>query len=453
MGMEYRAALRRLLGLVDFERMTFPSGERVRYDLARMEALLLRLGNPHQGIPTVHIAGTKGKGSTAAMCSSILCQQGYRTGLYTSPHMHTFRERICLDGTPVDEGEFIELMEEVWPALEWLSTQGGHGDVTLFETLTAMAFCCFRKRADFQVLEVGLGGRLDATNLVKPDVCAITSLSLDHTAILGNTLQSIAAEKASIIKPGAAVVSSPQQPEAMEVVESVCRDKGAELIRVGQDLRWRRGAIGTDGQGVEVQGRLGNYHLWTPLLGEYQLENLATAVGVMECLTERGFAISTDAIDNGLRQVSWPCRIEVLRQSPLVVCDGAHNPYSASRLRDSLPAYFDYRRVVLIIGVSLDKNLEGIVEELAAMMPWMIIVTKSRHTRAAPTQVLEDAFLPHAIRVCQVEGVEKAVARALEVAGEDDLVLATGSLFVAAEVREVIKGIEPELYPELSRQS
>ena len=504
--MDYRSALHSLLQLVDHERTTYPSRERVRYDLRRMEALLRRLGNPHKAIPTIHIAGTKGKGSTAAMCASVLSQQGYRTGLYTSPHLHTFRERIRLDGRPVSEEEFAALVEEVWPDLEWVSTNEDYGEVTMFEALTSMAFCHFREKADFQVLEVGLGGRLDTTNLASPPglkVCAITSLSLDHTSILGDTIEQIAAEKAGIVKPGVTVVTSPQVPEAMAVIESVCTEKGAELIKVGEDpqasetLTWRRGLSdpgrfgGLDGQGLQVRGRLGNYELWIPLLGDYQLENVTIAVGVLEVLKEKGFDISGQAMDAGFRQVCWPCRMEVLRKSPLVVCDGAHNPYSAARLRDSLPAYFSYRRLVLIVGVSQDKNLEGIVKELVAFQPPLypllgkegteerslfskeetkgrslrphVIVTRSRHPRAAPTATVAKAFLAHnpqgseTLEVTQIEGVDKAVARALEEAGESDpqgsetLVLATGSLFVAAEAREAIKGIEPELYPELQK--
>ena len=470
--MDYRIALDRLLQLVDYERITLPARERVRYDLSRMDALLQRLGDPHLGMPTVHIAGTKGKGSTAAMCASVLSQQGYRTGLYSSPHLHTFRERIRLDGAPVSDGEFAALVEQVWPAIEWVSRDGDCGEVTMFEALTAMAFCHFRKSASIQVLEVGLGGRLDTTNVLSPPglkVCAITSLSLDHTSILGDTIESIAAEKAGIIKPGVTVVCSPQVPEAMEVIASVCWRKGADLIKVGQDLTWEKGRSGPDGQEFGVRGRLGNYMLRTSLIGEFQLENAATAVGVLEVLKETGSDISGRALEEGFSQVCWPCRMEVLSRVPLVVCDGAHNPYSIARLRDSLPVYFSDRRVTLVVGVSRDKNLDGIVDELAILFqperrtnPSLlmrevqgegdkIIVTRSRHPRAAPTANVADAFLSRGMEVTQIDGVGNALASALKEAGEDTLVLATGSLFVAAEAREAIKHIEPELYPELQR--
>ena len=471
--MDYTDALHRLLQLVDHERMVSVTRERVRYDLRRMEALLHRLSDPHVRIPTIHIAGTKGKGSTAAMCASVLSRQGYRTGLYTSPHLHSFRERISVDGAPVGEEEFADLVERIWPALMGVSENEGSGEVTLFEALTAMAFCHFRDKSNFQVLEVGLGGRLDTTNLASPQVCAITSLSLDHTSILGETIECIAAEKAGIIKAGVTVVSSPQVPEAMQVIESVCSQRSADLINVGEDLTWRKGTNGLDGQGVEVCGRRGTYSLWIPLLGDFQLENVTTAMGVLEVLQERGFEISRQAIEEGLRQVRWPCRMEVLNRAPLVICDGAHNPYSAARLMESLPAYFRYRRVVPVVGVSQDKNLDGIVKELADSIcveeqagpradghpkravtnkredEPLVFATRSRHPRAASTKTVANAFLARGVNVVSVEGVAEAVTLAMQEAGNDDLILATGSLFVAAEAREALKGIEPELYPKL----
>ena len=460
---------------MDHERVAAPVRTRVRYDLRRMEALLHRLGDPHLGTPTVHIAGSKGKGSTAAMCASVLAQAGYRTGLFTSPHLHTFRERIGLDGAPVSEEVFAALVEEVWPDLEWVSRNGDLGEVTMFEALTAMAFLLFRREADFQVMEVGLGGRLDTTNLVSPEVCAITSLSLDHTSVLGETIDLIAAEKAGIVKAGVPVVTSPQPPEAMPVIEGACRERGAPLIKVGEDLTWHAGSKGADGQALWVTGRLGVYELWTPLLGRYQLENATAAVGVLEVLRERGVQVSDRAVQEGLRQVSWPCRMEVLRRVPLVVCDGAHNPYSVAALRETIPDYLDYGRVVLIVGVSRDKNVRGMIKEMAAFsnrerhasVPYQgpqgkrlaghpeerprIIVTRSRHPRAASTGELAEAFLAHGIEVSQAASVAGAVATALEGAREGDLILATGSLFVAAEAREALLGIEPELYPELDK--
>ena len=458
--MEYQHALDRLLNLIDYERVTSSQRTRVRYDLARIEALLARLGNPHLGLPTAHIAGTKGKGSTAAMCASVLSHQGYRTGLFTSPHLHTFRERISLDGMPVSESEFASLVEEIWPDLEWVSEKAGHGEVTMFEALTAMAFCHFRARADVQVIEVGLGGRLDTTNLVAPTVCAVTSLSLDHTSILGDTIEAIAAEKAGIIKEGVTVVTAPQVPGAMATIESVCHKQGARLIRTGDDVTWTRQSHGSWGQALTVRGRLGEYSIVIPLLGSHQLENAATAVGVLEALTEAGLPVSAAAIARGFNDVSWPCRMEVLSPSPLVVCDGAHNDDSAARLRQSLKEYLDFQRVTLVVGISRDKNMKAIVRELAAIgeagseTPLRIIATRSRHPRSTPAGEVAAAFreLEAGFDVNTVGGIDQAISLAMEDAAPDTLILATGSLFVAAEAREALKGIEPELYPDLDRR-
>ena len=446
--MDYQQALSRLLQLVDYERLGATSRVRVRYDLGRMEALLRCLGNPHQGVPTVHIAGTKGKGSTAAMCASVLTRQGYRTGLYTSPHLHTFRERISIDGYPVTEREFASLVDEVWPAVEWVRDSEGLGEVTMFEILTAMALRHFRRAADCQVIEVGLGGRLDTTNLVEPWVCTITSLSLDHTSILGDTLECIAREKAGIIKSSAPVVTAPQPPEALGVIESVCSEKGVDLVKVGEAVRWEPLSEGLGGQSFRIRGQSGVYDLWTGLLGEFQMENAATAVGALELLAERGLPVTKEAMKDGFRSVSWPCRMEVLQESPLVVCDGAHNPHSVSRLRDTIGAYFGGRRLVLVVGMSRDKNMEGMATEIASM-GGDVIATQSRHPRAAAAAEVSAVLTSTGARTSVVDGVGAAVGQAISRAGSDDLVLVTGSLFVAAEARESIKGIEPEIYPQL----
>ena len=446
--MDYKTALHRLLGLVDFERFVGPPGPRVKFRLDRMAALLQSLGDPHLKIPTVHIAGTKGKGSTTAMVTSVLSSQGYTTGMFISPHLHTFRERICINGKPVSEDEFCSLVDEVWPHMEKTSKVEEHGLVTLFETLTAMAFLHFRRsEADFQVLEVGLGGRLDSTNLVSPKVCAITSISLDHTTILGDTVEQIALEKSGIVKPGVPTVVAPQPPEAKEVIRGVCRQKVAPLVEVGADIKWSPGPSSLEGQSFQIQGRLGQYQLRLPLLGDYQLENAATAVGVLESLMEQGWSISPEAVARGFSDVSWPCRMEVLQKEPLVVVDGAHNPYSMERLCRALPGYFKYKRPVLVFGASRDKNLESMVNELAVLKP-LVIVTRSRHPRSASTSFLTQIFQSRGIEVSQAEEVRAAIEMAKSVAEKDDIILATGSLFVAAEVREVILGLEPEVYPQ-----
>ena len=466
---DYRHALRRLLGLVDHERIaSVRSGShpgRIRYHLGRMQRLLEDLGNPHIGVPTVHIAGTKGKGSTSAMCASILAHSGYRVGLFTSPHMHSFRERIQVGGEPVSESEFAGLVDAIWPKVENVCKEDPDGGVTMFEALTAMAFMQFRANTTFQVLEVGLGGRLDTTNLAFPNVCAITSLSLDHTAVLGDTIEAIASEKAGIIKPGIPVVSAPQPAGAAEVIRAKCAEMSSPLTEVGTAITYQVLSRDVQGQKFEVQTGANSYTMDMPMLGDYQVENASVAVGIMEALRRSGFAIPDEALKEGLAGVSWPCRMEVLSREPMVVCDGAHNPYSIAQLMQTLPDYFEYDRLVLVVGMSEDKNLSGMVEELAQGIRTEescvgahitdIVVTRSRHPRSASCSKLAELFNSFPCSVHEGNSVGDAIYAAMEVAkkhaqaGHTPLVLATGSLFVAAEARETVLGIEPELYPEL----
>jgi dihydrofolate synthase/folylpolyglutamate synthase len=448
--LDYPGSIDRLLTLVDHERTT-PAGPRqkVIYDLRRMEALLERLGQPQERARTVHIAGTKGKGSTAAFCDAALHASGYRTGFYSSPHLHSFRERIRRDTQPVTGPQFAGLVEQVWPQLEWVSERSGLGRVTLFEMLTGMGFHCFaREGVEFQTIEVGLGGRLDATNVVSPDVAVITSISHDHSAILGDSLAEIAGEKAGIIKPGAVVVVAPQSREALPVIDAVCRRMKARPVHVGADVTWEAGSADSEGQSLRIQGRLDDYELRIPLLGSYQMENAATAVAALEVLREQGHRIPVDAIRRGFTGTVWPCRMEVLSRSPLVVADGAHNLYSMDALLESLPRHFSYRRLVLVAGFSRDKSVAEMVRRLGAARP-VVFATGSRHPRSLTPSAVAARFQLLGTAAVPVSNPEQALTEALNAAGPDDLVLATGSLFLAAEVREAMLGIEPELYPDL----
>ena len=334
----YTSALRRLLSLVDFERMAGIGAPLLKQDLARVEELVHRLGDPQRCAPVVHIAGTKGKGSVAAMVASMLTAAGLRTGLFTSPHLYTFRERIRLDCKPVSEELFAHQLDRVWPAVEAMGVAGDDSRPTTFETLTAMAFDLFREQqVDVQVIEVGLGGRLDSTNVAHGDVAVITSLSLDHTAILGDALSQIAAEKAGIIKPGARVVLAPQPPEATEVVLSRCSEQGASVLRLGHEVTWRPGSFNLRGQELRVTTPIRAYDLSVPLLGDHQRENAAAAVAAVEALE---IGVSADAVAQGLRTVEWPGRFQVLSTEPNVVVDGAHNSHSMARLRQAALEYF-----------------------------------------------------------------------------------------------------------------
>ena len=451
----YPQAVNYLLALVDHERQTpsLPRQKRI-YDLRRVTAFLSRLGNPHLAARTVHIAGTKGKGSTAAMVDSILGVAGYRTGFYSSPHLHTFRERIRIGGQPVSESVFAGLVAKLAPVAEMLDRETDLGPVTLFEFMTAMAFQCFAEEpVDFQIIEVGLGGRLDATNVVMPEVCAITSVSLDHMAILGDTVEEIAADKAGIIKSGVPVVVAPQSPGALEVILDVAGEKQAPVTLVGRDVTWKFGGnIGGKighGQKAEITRRRGSLTANVPLLGRHQLENVAMAVAAADTLSESGHTVTMLDIVKGLMRVEWPCRLEVLARDPLVICDGAHNVYSMETMLSSLREYFEFDRLLLVVGFSRDKSVEGMVEALAPHVD-TAIATRSRHPRslvpASLAQLLQDSGIRE---VRQAEDVCSALELARKESGPGDLILATGSLFVAAEARETVLGIEPELYPDL----
>jgi len=448
---DYRESIAQLLTLVDHERnlVTGPRQKAI-YDLTRMEALLGRLGSPQNQVPAVHIAGTKGKGSTAALCDSALHAAGLSTGFYSSPHLHTYRERIRRDSEPISQEGFAALVEGLWPLHEELKSDSVVGPLTLFEFLTGMAFQCFAQdRTDVQVIEVGLGGRLDATNVLDAGVCVISSISLDHMAILGNTIGEIAADKAGIIKPGSTVVIAPQASEALSPILAACQEKEAAPILVGRDVTWEEGRTGTDGQRFKVRGRNGEYDLYMPLLGAHQLENAALAVAALEALGSQGIDVSAKAMEVGFENVSWPCRMEVLSRSPLLVADGAHNVYSIESLLKSLPDYLAYDRLILVVGFSRDKNVEGMARALGEKAD-IIVATASRHPRSM--QAVEVAGLfPETGKPVLASTPADALRLAMEVAGKKDLVLATGSLFLAAEVREAALGIEPEIYPELTK--
>lgn len=450
--MDYQGAVRYLLGLADWERMASPVGQRPRYDLRRIEALVERLGSPHRAVPTVHITGSKGKGSTSAMLASILTAAGYRVGLYTSPHLHTFCERLRLGLEPVSPQGFADLVEKVRSAADALAQEGIWGRVTTFEFLTAMAFVGFRDAGcAFQVLEVGLGGTLDATNVVPaPLVSVITSISLDHTHILGDTVAHIAWDKAGIIKAGSRAVTAPQAEPALEQIRRRASEVGAPLTEVGRDYRWFRGPWNLEGQHFALEGPNGRLEAWFPLLGEHQLENAACVLAAVDNLRQQGVVIPWEAVVEGFRRVRWPARLEVLRRRPLVVADGAHNPFSIARLCVAVRDYLGARRLFVVFGTSSDKDIPGMVEALACLAP-RVFLARSRHPRSTPVERLQEVCVSYGLEAVLCGGVLDALQRAMAEAEEDDLVLVTGSLFVAGEAREALLGIAPEVYPELER--
>lgn len=449
----YQDAVARLLSLVDHERATpaLPRQKRI-YDLQNVERLLQRMGAPHRLPGIVHIAGTKGKGSTAAMVESILRAAGYSTGFYSSPHLHSFCERIRRDGQPVSPRRFVELTERVWPHHLTNAADPEAGPATLFEYLTAMAFQCFAEDStDANVIEVGLGGRLDATNVVTPAVGVITPVSLDHTAILGDTIGEIAADKAGIVKPGIPVVVAPQFPEADAAIRTAAAAQSAPVIPIGDAVTWKLDAVSIEGQELTIHGQRSTYHVRLPLLGDFQGVNAAVAVAAVEMLADTRFRVLPDDVVKGLSSVEWPGRLEVLRRNPTVIADGAHNDHSVSTLLDTLPAYAPDCRLTLVAGFSRDKRVDAMVKLLAERCD-RVIATRSRHPRSMRPADIAEVFLAHGVSpdcIASVSNVADALEMALEGSGPDDLALVTGSLFVVAEAREKMLGIDPEIYPDL----
>jgi dihydrofolate synthase/folylpolyglutamate synthase len=426
--MTYRDTLAYIYSYTNYERKGLPKYTMTHYDLARIRTLLDRLGNPHRGFKTLLIAGTKGKGSTAAFSESMLRAAGYRTGLYVSPHLHTFRERIQVMGELISEADVIRLTEKLKPHLEAIE------GLTAFEVITAMAFCAFAEaNVQVAVLEVGLGGRLDATNVSDPAVAVITSISYDHTQLLGNTLSLIAREKAGIIRPGALVVSAPQVPEAMTMIEAVCEGQRAELVVVGEDeYRWQPGRATLHGQFFELGG--GRY--WIPLLGRHQLANAMTAWAAIDGMERRaGLSVPLPSRQEGLRTTRWPGRLEILAPDPYIVVDSAHNGDSASKLHAALQDFFPGRRLILIFGASGDHPFADALRELLPLAH-QTFVTQSRHPRAAALKTLAQTVADLGYQASPTSNVLEAFDVALEMARPNDLICVTGSIFTVADARE-----------------
>ena len=460
--MDYRQSVEYLLSFADFER----SGRfQDRPDVAPVLALLRRLGDPHLGRVTVHIAGSKGKGSVAAMVESVLRAAGHKTGLFTSPHLHSYTERIRIDGGPLSEEDWARLTGVLREAAEGAGTEGRR--LVTFDLLTALAFLAFRERAvRCQVLEVGLGGRVDSTNVFgdthpsRPEargpgpgarggaggadtarVCAITAIGLEHTDVLGDTVDAIAGEKAGIIRPGADVVIGPQrQAAAREVLLRAAEGAGCPIADVGAGYSWRLVSHDLDGQTFGLNRPAGALRLRIPLLGEHQMENAATAVACLDALRGHGLDVPDGAIVGGLAVVHWPARLEILRKRPVVVADGAHSRDSARYLRETLTRYLSCDGAFLIIGMSVGKDVTGLAEELAPVASGVVAV-RADHPRAMPPQEVAAAFRRAGVEAKAGRGVAAALDEALAAAAGDGVICLTGSLFVAAEGRAHLRGL------------
>jgi len=404
------------------------------YTLDHVEAVLHDLGDPHCGPLTVHVAGSKGKGSVAAMVASALSACGYRTGLYTSPHLSHLGERIVVDGEPATPEELESALAIVRPRLEASRSDKNARRLTYFEILTILAFVHFHERnVDAQVVEVGLGGRLDATNVVRSDVCVITPISLEHTSVLGDTVEKIAFEKAGIIKRGVTTVSAPQHAGAMDVIEQSCKQHHAPLVRVGHDVTWSVDDMDAEGQTVRVEASPGQTSVRIPLLGSFQAENAATAFAAIQALGSRGVRLEAACVAEGFARVRWPGRFQVLAQRPLLILDGAHNPASMRRLVESLRTMEQQGPLAFVLGFSSDKDIRGAVSALGQLAPRLVLTRSSQPRAAAPADVAARIGVLGLQVVCE-ESPVSALKRARSMMGDAGVVCVAGSLYLVGDV-------------------
>ena len=442
--MTFKEALDYLYDFVDFEKM--PGAAPARMDLAGISALTEALGHPERHWKSVHVAGTKGKGSTAVMIASILRESGYRVGLYTSPHLVSLRERIQVDGEPITERAFAGLTERARPLIEGIRLRP-EGMGSFFDILTALAFVYFKeRRVDLAVVECGLGGRLDSTNVIQPMACAITPIGLDHTDRLGETIAEIAREKAGIVKEGACTVSAAQPPQASEVIREACRLRSSPLVEAGVDVRYalREEAVGRQVVDIETAG--GSYEGVTlPLSGAFQAGNAAVAVGVAEALAKRGMEITADGVRRGLSKVRLPGRMQLIRSGPWLVLDVAHNVLAAENLTASLRRLFPARRVIVVLSAHRDKAVGALCRVIAQYADEILVPERRvlRSRQAGPAEVAEAcAALGTPSRTAP--SVAEAVAEAKALAQPDDLVLVTGCFALVGEALEILCELEPE---------
>ncbi|OPX87911.1 MAG: Folylpolyglutamate synthase [Pelotomaculum sp. PtaB.Bin104] len=426
--LDYQAAMNYLAELTKFG---------FNFGLERIEELLRRLDTPHRQLKIVHVGGTNGKGSTTAMLANILRFAGYRVGTFTSPHLHVYTERFRINGAEIDRRKLAGLIAGLRPHLEEM-VAGGFEHPTEFEVSTAIAFQYFnQEKVDFLVLEVGLGGAVDSTNVVTPLISVITNVAVDHTNYLGETIGEIARVKSGIIKPGIPAVTA-AAGEALEIIEAACLDKGSPLTVVGRDITWEQISASPAGQQFRVRGRRVAYNdLRLSMIGRHQQVNAATAIAAIELLADQGINIDPAAVREGLVATRWPARLELFGGEPLVLIDGAHNYESARSLRQALTEYFPGRGLVLLIGM-LDDKERGLVAAELAPAARAAVVTRPDSPRAGHWQGLAREVGRYVQEVYLVEDIKEAFEQALSLAQPGELLCVTGSLYMVGRVRELI---------------
>ena len=421
--MNYKQTINKMYGLQKFG---------IKLGLSSTENLLERLGNPQNDLKILHLAGSNGKGSVGAHTLSILREAGYRVGFYTSPHLVSFRERFRINNDLITKKDVVRLAEMVWDVCELSEPP------TFFEFVTAMAFVYFKEhQVDLAIMETGLGGRLDATNVAKPLVGVITNISLEHTEYLGPTLSHVAREKAGIIKPGMAVVTGEKRKKVLEIFETACRRNRAKLFVLGRDYTVRR----TKDNGFNYAGpHTSLKNLETNLPGPHQAVNAAMALTAVDLLANHGLSVTESDLRAGLKSVTWPGRAEKIPGQPDLMLDGAHNPGSARVLAKML-AGLSYRRIHMVLGIMADKDIPTIMHSL---LPYAdrLYLTRPEYDRAAKPEVLADFAKWYQGPVKVIRKLPQAIETARSEAGPDDLVIITGSLFTVGEARAYLLGGE-----------
>lgn len=456
---KYEDALDFLYSFIDYSLKRNFRNAAEKFNLERMRHFMTLLGDPQKDYDILHVAGTKGKGSVSSMCASVLMAEGYRVGLYTSPHMVRFTERIKINDQEISKADVVEIIDQLKPITEKVP------EITTFELMTAMAFLYFsQQKVNYSVFEVGLGGRLDATNIVNPMVSVITSISYDHVKILGDTLSEIAGEKGGIIKEGVPVVVAPQKEEARLKLEQIAQERTSPLIQVGRDYLYAADSHSLDSQHflvwtpdeqpmVDEFIESGGRDIWSPLrlriplLGFHQVENAATAYAALKTAEKLGLMLSQEAYQKGFSSVKWPGRMEVLQNHPTIVIDSAHNRYSALRLRQALDDYFPGLPVIMVFGASEDKDIEGMYQELLPRVR-RVITTQSIHPRAIDAGELVELAHRFGRSALAVTPIEDAFDLALQEAGQEAVVLVTGSVFVVAAIRDIFSNQHQDHSPK-----
>lgn len=431
----------------------------MRLGLSRLNRLLSHLGDPHLGLQVVHVAGTNGKGSTAALIASIAGEAGYRTALFTSPHLESYTERFVVDGLAISPECFADLAEEIRPVVERMEADG-EDSPTAFELLTAMACLEFlRRRVDLAVMEVGLGGRLDGTNVFpRPLAAALTSIDLDHTQVLGNSVGRIAAEKCGVIHPGEPVVTTAVNPEALRVIRKTCRRSGGLLWELGRQFSASRSSWSLAGQEFSLRTPGRTYDkLEIPLPGPHQTDNAAGAAALAEILEGNGFRVPPEAVAAGLRRARWPGRFEVFSTAPLAVLDGAHNPGGMSALRRTIEELWGERsRPVLLLGMLEDKDIPGALQVILPAVRALVVTEPPVPRRAGCAEVAAlAARIAPGLDVRYESLVDDAVAAALSLASRDGpagSIVICGSLFLLAPARKALERMVKTRVPLLSGQ-